>query len=63
MTFTLQGATTRKGHVLDWRHQPLFADNPLSAWQALLEARGLHEQDKFFSPALSDLPNPFLMQD
>jgi len=63
MTFTLQGATTRKGHILDWRHQPLFADNPLSAWQALLEARGLHEQDKFFSPALSDLPNPFLMQD
>lgn len=63
MMFELAGKQTRKGHTLDWRHQALHADNPLSAWQGLLEARGLHEQDKFFSPALSDLPDPFLMMD
>ncbi|MDQ7005074.1 MAG: hypothetical protein Q9N67_09245 [Ghiorsea sp.] len=63
MRVKLQGCVTRQGHVLDWRHNPLFADDPLSAWQGLLKARDLHEKDKFFSPALSDLPDPFLMQD
>ena len=63
MTFDCQGKRTRKGRTLQWRHEPLVADNPLSAWQGLLKARGLSEQDAFFAPALSDLPDPFLMQD
>ncbi len=46
-----------------WRHQPLIANDPVQAWQGLLKARNLKEKDKFFTPALSDLPDPFLMQD
>ncbi len=61
--FTFEGKTTLKGNTLAWRHEPLFADEPLQAWQGLLKARGLHEQDDFFSPALANLPDPFLMQD
>ena len=61
--FTFEGKTTLKGNTLAWRHEPLFADDPLRAWQGLLKARGLHEQDDFFSPALANLPDPFLMQD
>jgi single-stranded-DNA-specific exonuclease len=63
MTFDCQGKRTRKGRTLQWRHEPLIANDPLSAWQGLLKARGLSEQDAFFTPALSDLPDPFLMQD
>jgi len=63
MSFDCQGKRTRKGRTLQWRHQTLIADNPLSAWQGLLKARELSEQDAFFAPALSDLPDPFLMQD
>lgn len=63
MSDILAGSQTRKGHTLAWRHNELLADNPLSAWQGLLEARNLHETDAFFTPALSDLPDPFLMQD
>jgi len=63
MSFDCQGKNTRKGRTLQWRHQVLIADNPLSAWQGLLKARELKEQDAFFAPALSDLPDPFLMQD
>ncbi len=61
--FELTGKQTRKGHTLAWRHQPLFANHPVDVWQGLLKARDLHEQDQFFSPALADLPDPFLMQD
>ena len=63
MIFDCQGKRTRKGRTLQWRHQALIADNPLSAWQGLLKARQLSEQDAFFAPALSDLPDPSLMQD
>ena len=63
MNFNIEGLKTRKGSVLRWRSKPLIADHPLAAWQGLLEARNLHESDKFFAPALSDLPDPFLMQD
>jgi len=63
MTFDCQGKRTRKGRTLQWRHEALIANDPLSAWQGLLKARGLSEQDAFFTPALSDLPDPFLMQD
>ena len=59
----LSGKTTRKGKTIAWRHQPLLAQDPLEAWQGLLKARSLKETDKFFAPALSDLPDPFLMQD
>ena len=63
MSFDCLGKKTRKGRTLQWRHQALITDNPLSAWQGLLQARGLSEQDAFFTPALSNLPDPFLMQD
>ena len=63
MTFELQGALTCKGRVLDWRHQPLIAHDPVEAWQGLLQARGLTETDNFFTPALSNLPDPMLMKD
>jgi len=63
MSFNLEGVKTRKGSVLKWRSTPLIADHPLTAWQGLLEARNLHESDKYFAPALSDLPDPFVMQD
>jgi len=54
---------TFKGHKLVWRHGELVASDPLVAWQGLLEARGLHEGDPFFSPKLADLPDPDEMQD
>ncbi|OIP98602.1 MAG: single-stranded-DNA-specific exonuclease RecJ [Zetaproteobacteria bacterium CG2_30_46_52] len=63
MPFNIEGKTTCRGKHLSWRHAPLLAKDPLSAWQGLLQARGLQESDAFFSPALSDLPDPFLMQD
>lgn len=59
----LEGKVTRKGNMLAWRHDALVADEPLLVWQGLLKARNLHETDPFFSPALSDLPDPFLMTD
>jgi single-stranded-DNA-specific exonuclease len=52
-----------KGRTLAWRHEPFEASDPLSAWQGLLDARGLHEADPFFSPKLSDLPDPDTMKD
>ncbi len=54
---------TLKGRSLVWRHGPLEASDPLAAWQGLLDARGLHESDPFFSPKLSDLPDPEEMVD
>jgi len=59
----LQQGRTARGFKLAWRAEPLQADDPLSAWQGLLEARKLSESDPFFSPRLSDLPDPFLMTD
>ncbi|MDX8407367.1 MAG: single-stranded-DNA-specific exonuclease RecJ [Mariprofundaceae bacterium] len=59
----LPEARTLKGRSLVWRHEPFTASDPLSAWQGLLAARGLHESDAFFSPKLSDLPDPDAMQD
>jgi len=52
-----------KGFKLAWRSQPLHADDPLSAWKGLLNARSLSENDPYFSPRLADLPDPFLMTD
>lgn len=63
MPLNIQEKTTCRGKKLTWRHAPLLAHDPLSAWQGLLQARGLQESDAFFAPALSDLPDPFLMQD
>jgi len=57
-----EGVTVRGKHV-QWHHAPLYADDPLQAWQGLLKNRGLQESDAFFSPQLSQLPNPLLMQD
>ncbi len=54
---------TVKGRKLVWRGEPFTANDPLSAWQGLLQSRGLHESDPFFSPKLSDLPDPDEMQD
>jgi len=54
---------TLKGRHLVWRHEPLLASDPLAAWQGLLKARDLHESDPFFSPALSNLPDPDDMKD
>jgi len=54
---------TVKGRTLAWRGEPLTAADPLGAWQGLLKARGLHESDPFFSPKLSDLPDPEQMID
>jgi len=61
--FEVDGIKTKKGHTLGWRNQPLIADNPLDAWQGLLASRGLHEHDDYFTPSLSNLPNPFDMAD
>ncbi len=63
LTDNWQGKTTYKGKVIQWQNEPMTADDPLQAWQGLLKARGLSETDAFFTPALSDLPDPFLMQD
>lgn len=54
---------TIKGRKLIWRGEPFTANDPLAAWQGLLKARGLHESDPFFSPKLSELPDPDGMQD
>ncbi|MDX8391548.1 MAG: single-stranded-DNA-specific exonuclease RecJ [Mariprofundaceae bacterium] len=54
---------TEKGKKLAWRNTSLIADDPLAAWQGLLVARGLSETDTFFTPQLSNLPDPFAMQD
>lgn len=54
---------TAKGRKLVWRNGPLIVDDPVSAWNGLLKARGLSEADPFFSPRLSDLPDPFSMLD
>lgn len=59
----MPGDRTFKGQRLAWRNGPLFADEPLSAWQGLLEARNLSEADPFFAPRLADLPDPFDMVD
>ncbi len=55
--------TTLKGNALCWRHGPLYAANPLQAWQGILAVRGLSESDAFFSPRLGDLPDPEGMRD
>jgi len=57
------GSLTVRGKTLAWRHKPLHENNPLEVWRGLLEARGLHASDAYFSPKLADLPNPFDMQD
>ncbi|MDQ6956211.1 MAG: single-stranded-DNA-specific exonuclease RecJ [Mariprofundaceae bacterium] len=54
---------TVRGKKVSWRHEALQADEPLLAWDGLLKARGLHASDAYFSPKLSELPNPFDMQD
>ena len=54
---------TVKGRTLTWLNGPLVADDPATAWNALLAARGLTEADPFFAPRLADLPDPFGMQD
>jgi single-stranded-DNA-specific exonuclease len=54
---------TLRGRRLVWRTAELAADDPLAAWQGLLAARKLNEADAFFSPRLTDLPDPFDMQD
>ncbi|MDQ6966577.1 MAG: single-stranded-DNA-specific exonuclease RecJ, partial [Mariprofundaceae bacterium] len=59
----LSEQTTLRGRKLAWRHAELRADDPLGAWQGLLSARNLNETDAFFTPRLSDLPDPFAMQD
>lgn len=55
------GSLTVRGKTLAWRHKPLHENNPLEVWRGLLEARGLHASDAYFSPKLADLPNPFDM--
>jgi len=52
-----------KGKKLVWRNGSLSADAPLAAWQGLLAARDLSEADAFFTPQLSNLPDPFAMRD
>jgi len=60
---SLPEGLTLRGKHLQWRDKPLHAQQPLQAWQGLLQTRGLQESDAFFSPQLSQLPNPLLMQD
>jgi len=59
----LSDKITLRGKALAWQHEALQAREPLAAWQGVLAARGLHETDAYFSPKLSDLPDPFGMQD
>jgi len=59
----LPEGTTAKGFKLNWRSEALYAEDPVSAWQGLLNGRGLTESDPFFSPRLGDLPDPFLITD
>jgi len=54
---------TRRGRRLEWRNGSLLADDPLTAWRGLLRARGLSEDDSFFTPRLAALPDPFVMRD
>jgi len=54
---------TVRGMRLVWRHAPLRTDDPVVAWQEILQQRGLQECDAFFSPRLSELPDPDGMQD
>ena len=54
---------TWRGRRLAWLGQPLKASAPLEAWQGVLRNRGLREEDAFFSPRLSDLPDPDGMTD
>jgi len=54
---------TQRGCRLEWRNGSLLADDPLAAWQGLLRARGLSEDDPFFTPRLAALPDPFAMRD
>jgi len=60
---SLPKAKTQRGRKLVWRNGPLTADDPVSVWNGLLDARGLMENDPFFSPQLADLPDPFGMTD
>jgi len=59
----LPAGRTARGRKLVWRNGPLYADDPRSAWEGLLRARGLTEGDAFFTPKLADLPDPFGMRD
>ncbi|ATX79395.1 exonuclease RecJ [Mariprofundus aestuarium] len=59
----LPEGNTVKGRKLAWRNGSLVADDPVTAWDGLLAARGLSEADPFFSPKLADLPDPFVMAD
>lgn len=54
---------TARGFRLHWRDKPLIAEDPVSAWQGLLQGRNLTESAPFFSPRLNDLPDPFGMRD
>ncbi len=60
---SLPTGITMRGKRLAWRHAPLVTYDPLTAWRGLLEARGLHESDPFFSPMLASLPDPMGMRD
>jgi len=60
---SLPKAKTQRGRKLAWRNGPLEANDPLMAWQGLLDARNMGESDAFFTPRLSDLPDPDVMQD
>jgi single-stranded-DNA-specific exonuclease len=63
MSVELPDTCTVRGKKLAWRDAAMQADEPLDAWKGLLKARGLRERDAYFSPKLSELPDPFLMQD
>jgi len=62
-TIVLPEGKTLKRCRLAWRNAPLTADDPVGAWNGLLDARGLTEHDPFFSPQLAALPDPFGMAD
>lgn len=59
----LSGRLTLRGRRLKWRYKPFHANDPLSTWEGLLKARGIPEEQAFFSPRLANLPNPEGMQD
>jgi len=59
----LPDGKTAKGYKLAWRNGPLTADDPVAAWNGLLDARGLAENDSFFTPQLADLPDALGMVD
>ncbi len=60
---SLPESLTVRGKKIVWRHKALHADDPLQAWDGLLQARALRASDAYFSPKLSELPDPFDMQD